>query len=108
MTEAMGVSAALVPKVILRAAGGLKLAIKMCFWGITEMEYRRVDKKMMKGEWGGGAGEKIKVLLRPGWGQSVPGGMQGALSRSSHLNYKRTLWRHPTSQMRSLGSEEQN
>lgn len=32
-----------------------------------------MGKTMLKGEWGGGAGEKIRVLLGPGGGQSGQG-----------------------------------
>lgn len=38
-----------------------------------ELEYGGVGKKMLKGECGSGGGEKIKVLLRPGGGQSGQG-----------------------------------
>lgn len=79
-----------------------------------ELEHGGVGKKMLKGECGSGGGEKFKVLLRPGGGHSGQGAVcqvvckEISLSRSSHLSYTRTLWRHPTSQMRRLGSKEQN
>lgn len=43
------------------------------------------------------------MFLRPGRGQSMPAGMRDTSPRSSHLSHMRTLWRHPTSQMRRLG-----
>lgn len=49
---------------------------------------------MLKGEWGDGTAENIKVLLRLGGTRvvrgCVPHGVKGTLSRSSHLNHTQT------------------
>ena len=60
----------------------------MYFW--ASLEYGGRGKKMLKGEWGGGAGERIKVLLGTSRG-CVPHGVWGTQQEAGVCKAKPTL-----------------